>query len=97
MKTLEDLFFGNDIPFAAPALNPDEYHRLITDILEMETPLLASMTPEQRSLYERYHSSRSALTISEQRDAFVRGFRLGVRVLLESLTDHSYISANSES
>ena len=85
MKTLEDLFFGNDIPFQQPALDPDEYHRLVEKILEAETPLRVSMTDDQRKLFEEYHTRRSDLTVSELRDAFVRGFRLGARVMLETL------------
>ena len=32
MKTLEDLFFGRNIPFDSPALDPDEYQRLTAEI-----------------------------------------------------------------
>ncbi len=85
MKTLEDLFFGNDIPFEKPAIDRDEYRRLVEKIMETETPLRNSMTGEQLSLFEEYHDRRSDLTVSELRDAFVRGFRLGARVMLETL------------
>ena len=96
MKTIEDLFFGRNIPFESPALDPDEYRRLIDEILEFETPMLRSMNEEQKKLYNGYHSRRSALTIAEERDAFIRGFRLGVRIFLESLTDETQYPANFE-
>ena len=28
MKTIEDLFFGNNIPFELPAIDPDEWRHL---------------------------------------------------------------------
>ncbi len=39
MKTLEDLFFGRNIPFDSPALAPDEYRRLTAEIWKNVTPL----------------------------------------------------------
>lgn len=46
MKTLEDLFFGTDIPFEKSAIDRDEYRRLVEKIMETETPLRNSMTGE---------------------------------------------------
>lgn len=96
MKTLEDLFFGRNIPFDSPALDPDEYRRLTAEILKVEMPLFKSMSKEQKELYNQYVDRCADLTDMEERDAFVRGFRFGVRLLLESLTDNSCICANSE-
>ena len=97
MKALEDLFFGYNIPFEAPSLDPDEYCRLSQKIQESENPLWKSMNPEQKKLYNQYSEHCAELTSMQERDAFIRGFRLGVRLLLESLTAPSYLSANSES
>ncbi|MBE6711354.1 MAG: hypothetical protein E7579_09580 [Ruminococcaceae bacterium] len=103
MKALEDLFFGYNIPFEAPSLDPDEYHRLNEKIQESENPLWKSMNPEQKKLYNQYIDSCTELTSMQERDAFIRGFRLAVQFFLESLTQElyfsgkSHISANSES
>lgn len=96
MKALEDIFFGNNIPFESPALDPNEYQRLSAEILKVELPLFKSMSKEQKELYNQYVDRCADLTDMEERDAFVRGFRLGVRLLLESLTDNSCICANSK-
>ncbi len=51
MKTLENLFFGNEIPFELPPLDREEYHRLIEELDEIEDPLLEQLTKEQQQLY----------------------------------------------
>ncbi len=96
MKTIEDLFFGRNIPYESPSLDPAEYRRLSDKISEVELPLYQSMTKEQKELYNQYVDRCADLNDMEERDAFVRGFRLGVRLLLESLTENSCICANSE-
>ncbi|MBO5127650.1 MAG: hypothetical protein J6D10_08775 [Clostridia bacterium] len=103
MKALENLFFGYNIPFEAPSLDPDEYHRLNEKIQESENPLWKSMNPEQKKLYNQYVEYCAELTSMQERDAFIRGFRLAVQFFLESLTqelyfsEKSHISANPES
>ena len=52
MKTLENLFFGNEIPFELPSLDREEYHRLVEELGEFEDPLFESLTKEQRQLYD---------------------------------------------
>ena len=42
MKTLENLFFGNEIPFELPSLDREEYHRLVEELGEFEDPLFES-------------------------------------------------------
>lgn len=36
---------------------------------------------------QEHHDRRSILTIHEERDAFIRGFRLGVQILSEALKE----------
>ena len=61
------------------------------------------MNPEQKKLYNQYVDHCTELTSMQERDAFIRGFRLGVQFLLESLMEEpcfyekSRLSANSES
>lgn len=96
MKTLEDLFFGKNIPYDSPSIDPEEYRRLTAGISEVEILLYRSMSKEQKELYNQYVDRCADLADAESRDAFVRGFRLGVRLLLESLTDNPRIFANSD-
>ncbi len=83
MKTLENLFFGNDIPFELPPLDREEYHRLVEELDEFEDPLFESLTKEQRQLYEDCQNIRMDIAIAQLRDAFVRGFRMGARIMLD--------------
>ena len=86
MKTIEDLFFGNNIPFELPALDPDERRHLAELLNGVEDPFLKELTKEQRKTYSDCMEARLDIEIAEMRDAFVRGFRMGVRLMVETLT-----------
>lgn len=90
MKMIEDLFFGNYIPFEMPSINHEEWRELIRKLSEKEKPLRDSMTEEQIKLFEEYREQHLDVTISELRDAFIRGFRMGARVMLEVLEEEKY-------
>ncbi len=45
------------------------------------------MTKEQRKTYDACMEARLDIEVAEMRDAFVRGFRMGVRLILETLTE----------
>lgn len=87
MKTLENLFFGNEIPFELPSLDREEYHRLVEELDEFEDPLFESLTKEQRQLYDDCLNIRMDISIAQMRDAFVRGFRMGARIFLDVVSD----------
>ena len=95
MKALENLFFGNNIPFTLPALDRAENRRLSSALEEVEDPLYDSMSAEQKKLYNQYHDRLAELTESELRDAFIRGFRMGVQVILEALEDEKAPAAEA--
>ena len=86
MKTIEDLFFGNNIPFELPAIDPDERRRLSELLNEIEDPFLKELTREQRRIYDSCMEARLDTEVAEMRDAFVRGFCMGVRLMFETLT-----------
>ena len=87
MKTLEDLFFGNNIPFQLPAIDRENYRCLIDQYEKIDKPFRESMTEEQEKLYEESMNAYQDLVSSNLRDAFIRGFRMGARVMLEVLGD----------
>jgi len=87
MKTLEDLFFGNNIPFQLPAIDRETYRCLIEQYEKVDKPFRESMTEEQEKLYEESMNAYQDLVSSNLCDAFIRGFRMGARVMLEVLGD----------
>lgn len=87
MKTIENLFFGNEIPFELPPLDREEYHRLVEELDEFEDPLLEQLTKEQQQLYEDCQDIRMDISIAQMRDAFVRGFRMGARIMLDVIKE----------
>jgi benzoyl-CoA reductase/2-hydroxyglutaryl-CoA dehydratase subunit BcrC/BadD/HgdB len=55
----------------------------------IEDPFLKEMTKEQRKTYSDCMEARLDIEIAEMRDAFVRGFRMGARLMLETLTEEA--------
>lgn len=87
MKTLENIFFGNEVPFELPSLDREEYHRLSEELDKFEPLLFADLTKEQRKLYDDCQSIRMEIAINQMRDSFVRGFRLGARIFLDVVSE----------
>ena len=63
----------------------------------IEDPFLKEMTKEQRKTYSDCMEARLDIEIAEMRDAFVRGFHMGARLMLETLTEEAAISKSNSS
>ena len=87
MKTIEDLFFGKNIPFELPSLDMAERRRLIQLLDETEDPLVQTLTKEQRKMYEDCQNVHLDIAVADLRDAFVRGFRMGARLVMEVVAE----------
>ncbi len=87
MKLIEQLFYGELIPFEHSPLYPEQWRELIRQVTADEEALLDGMTDEQRQKYQAYYDSASRHHTEETRDSFTIGFRLGARLMLEVLSE----------
>lgn len=87
MKLIEQLYYGELIPFEHPPLHPDKWQELIHQVTADEDALLAGMTDEQRQKYQAYYDSASRHHAEETLDSFTLGFRIGARLMLEIFTE----------
>ncbi len=87
MNLLEKLFYGELIPFEAPARDTAEWKRLVAQVTKDETALCDGMTDEQMEKYRKYYDSAARHHVMETRDAFVIGFRLGAQMMMEILAE----------
>ena len=86
MTTLEDFYFGN--------INPSDYRQKkdtkkklseMTDLLDELKSLLT--TEQQKEKIEQIDNCQLSLIALSERDAFIEGFKLGVRMTTEIYAD----------
>ena len=87
-KTLTELWYGNVLPY--------EHRRdysPIRDLTELSkrnrAALVATLNPEQKELLEKYEGSADEISGFCECDSFIYGFRLGMRLAIEALTDEN--------
>lgn len=72
MDTLEDLYYGNLFPHEKCAKLDDEMKELLGLLNRNEEKLTETLSDEQKEIFGKYN-----------RNAFLNGFRLGARIIIE--------------
>jgi len=65
----------------------EEYKELLRGMVETEKNMFEQMSNQQIQLYNDVDELRSEICAIENEEAFVSGFRLGARVMLEVMGD----------
>ena len=85
-KTLTEFWYGNVRPFE----HKRDYSSHLTELAKRNrTALVATLTPEQKELLEKYEGSADEISGFCERDSFIYGFRLGMRLAIEALADEN--------
>ncbi len=86
MTTLEDFYFGN--------ITPSEYRqkkdtkKKLSEMTNLLDELKSLLTDEQqKEKMEQIDSCQLSLTALSERDAYIEGFKLGVKMITEIYTD----------
>ena len=86
MTTLENFYFGN--------INPSEYKqskdtkKKLSELTRLLDELRAMITTEkQKEKLEKIENCQLSLIALSEKDAFIEGFKLGVRMTTEIYTD----------
>lgn len=83
MRLLEEFWYGNIEPTECDTSSSREYEKLQEPICRNEEKFKATMTDEQKALFEKYTDCvREFQTITDCL-IFQNGFKLGVRMMLE--------------
>ena len=83
MYVLQDLWDGNIAPSERGIRHGSLYAELSHQATEDEIKFRKEMTEKGRSLYEEYCNKQSKLLELSDADAFIQGFRLGARMILD--------------
>ena len=85
-KTLVDLWYGNIDPQEQAQANPQ-----VPDLLKLlernHDALSKTLNDDQKVILEKYQSCADEISGFCERDSFIYGFRLGMRLAIEALAD----------
>lgn len=83
---LEELFYGNVCPNTDCRNQDQKTKELMGYISEHHNKLMNELTDKQKETLEKFDDCYSELTDIHERDIFVYGFRLGMKIAIEVLT-----------
>ena len=89
MNILEDLWFGNISPWERPFKKDCAYSELLTLIVRHYDDLVERLNDEEKEIFEKYADCTTEMRDLTEREAFVKGFTLGARIIIEVLTQGS--------
>lgn len=87
MNTLEDLYYGNLFPQEKCARLDDEVKELLKLLNRNEEKLISTLSDEQKETFEKYKDCNREISEICERQAFLNGFRLGARIIIESVNE----------
>ena len=91
MSLLEEFWYGNIEPMEYDTSSCKEYKKLLELICRNEEKLRATMTDEQKELFEKYTDCvREYQTITDCL-IFQNSFKLGARMMLEVMEEKNHI------
>ena len=84
-KLLEDLWYGNIVPQEQYTNHHPDINNLMRIADENLVLFSATLTEEQKKLFQKYENSISNLNNIMERESFIYAFRLGGRFMAETL------------
>ena len=87
MNILEEFWYGNIEPTEYDTYSCKEYKKLQELICRNEEKLLATMTDEQKELFDRYTDALREHQALAERLLFQSSFKLGARMMLEVMEE----------
>ena len=83
MTILEDLYYGNIHPNERYIKSGTKVDQLVKLICKNEDALCATLTEQQKEIFEKFKDCQSELSGTVERDAFRDGFILATRIMME--------------
>ena len=87
MKIIEDLYFGRISPYEMNISATPEYQKLKTLADRNENLLRESLFDEQKELLDKLIESVTDISSISERDMFINGFRLGMKLMIDIMKD----------
>ena len=87
MQVLEELYLGGIRPGERIGKRNRQYDKALEDTIKAGDSLTASLTPEQRDLFENYMDAQREVNVLTDCETFIYGFKLGAKIMMDVLTD----------
>ena len=87
MKILEELWYGRINPSQRTQPDDKSISELTEQIVEKEDELAALLSDEAKEILEQIREKQLDLSTSNEKKAFVSGFKLGARIILEVMDE----------
>ena len=85
MTTLENLYYGNIAPYEYTIERGSEYENLTNLVVRHDQKLTESLTEQQKEIFQKFKDSKLELMNLGERNAFIRGFSLAVKLITEAM------------
>ena len=83
MNTLQDLYYGRISPYEMSISTAPEYQKLKALADKNEDLLRETLSDEQKELLEKLTECITDISSISERDMFIAGFRLGVKLMID--------------
>ncbi len=86
-ETIKALYYGNIAPFETPMPAHSQLRKLVPKLAEHEATLAELLDAEGRQLLRSFDDLHQQVTCITSEENFIQGFRLGVQLMAECLTE----------
>ena len=86
MSILEEIWFGNVHPGELNMKKHNPYKELLALMIRHQDDLLPRLNDEEKEIFEKYADAASEMYSYTNLAAFVSGFTLGAKIMVEVLT-----------
>ena len=87
MKIIEDLYYGRISPYEMSISATPEYQKLKALADRNKDLLRESLSDEQKLLLDKLIESVTDISSISERDMFINGVRLGMKLMMDVMTD----------
>lgn len=86
-EILEDLYFGNIVPYEKRMVASSELRRLVKRAADCESQLTEQLNGDERELLSVLTNAQQEIDSITAKENFILGFRLGVRLMAECIDE----------
>lgn len=87
MTILEHFYYGNIDPHECYVEKNGTFSKLLKRTNKLEEQLTEQLTEKQKSSFNDYCESQANLYETSEKEAFIRGFKLGLRFMAEAVVN----------
>ena len=87
MNTIQDLYYGRISPYEMSISTAPEYLKLKALTDQHEDLLRETLSDAQKELLEKLTECITDISSISERDMFIAGFRLGVKLMIDVMKD----------